>query len=356
MSIVVHHFLPGDYRQGVWENLTHNFNDGVNYFYILSGFVMVLAYQKAIFNTTAPFPKAAYWVKRVARIYPVYLAALLATLGFHFFVSPSFSNVGLRLPFEVAMLQTWFGLGSLNSPAWSVSCEVFFYFLFPFFALKIGKLAGHQLHRSAAFFYGLILVLTVFGALAHQYLRENPSGPAGFLYGIIVYHPVLRVFTFIVGTLLGSWFLKNGPTMERFRPYSLPVLLATTVAILAIFTLVPAAHGEFFNYGIMVPLYALLIVSICNVGGAVQKALSHKACIFLGDISYGLYILQVPVQMFFAHYIMPTKLIGGFLLYTVLLLLVSAASYWLLEKPLRQWITAFLMRNLDSQRRFSMPS
>ncbi len=199
MSIVIHHFLPFEYRQGSWENLTHNFNEGVNYFYILSGFVMVIAYQKAIFNNNDAFPKVKYWVKRFARIYPVYLLALVATLFFHFFIKDTFTSVWERLPFEAAMLQTWVNFGSINSPAWSVSCEVFFYFLFPFFILKLGALSGKKLLQSARFFYLLILLLTILGFSANIYLQENPSALSSFFYGFIVYHPVLRIWAFIIG-------------------------------------------------------------------------------------------------------------------------------------------------------------
>ncbi|MCB0518010.1 MAG: acyltransferase [Lewinellaceae bacterium] len=344
MSIVVHHFLPHTYRPaGGWENLTQNFNEGVNYFYILSGFVMVIAYQKAIFSGASSFPKVKYWIKRFARIYPVYLFALLATLSFHFFVKDTFTSVWERLPLEAAMLQTWVNFGSINSPAWSVSCEVFFYFLFPFFILKLGTLNGKKILDRAGLVYLLILVLTVFGFFANQYIQENPSKISGFLYGFIGYHPVLRVSTFIIGTLSGIWFLKNGPTMNKLKPYSPLILFASAAAILVIFASVPVAKGILFSYGIMVPLYFLLIISLCNLEGGLQKTLSHKSCIFLGDISYGIYILQVPVQMYFAYFIMPTTSLAGFLLYSLVLIVLSAISYIVLEKPMRKELTDVLL-------------
>ncbi len=344
MSIVIHHFLPFEYRQGSWENLTHNFNEGVNYFYILSGFVMVIAYQKAIFNNNDAFPKVKYWVKRFARIYPVYLLALLATLFFHFFIKDTFTSVWERLPFEAAMLQTWVNFGSINSPAWSVSCEVFFYFLFPFFILKLGALSGKKLLQSARFFYLLILLLTILGVSANMYLQENPSALSSFFYGFIVYHPVLRIWAFIIGVLSGIWFLKNGHVMQQIKAYSAHILVFSIVAILAIFTLVPVKHSILFTYGIMVPLYFLSLIALCSLEGKAYKALSSKSCIFLGDISYGIYILQVPVQMFFAYYIMPTNTLFGFFLYSIILILLSAFSYVVLEKPTRNVLATFLLK------------
>jgi peptidoglycan/LPS O-acetylase OafA/YrhL len=342
MSIVVHHFLPYEYRQGYWENLTHNFNEGVNYFYILSGFVMVIAYQKAIFNNNGAFPKIKYWIKRFARIYPVYLLALLATLFFHFFIKASFTSVWERLPFEAAMLQTWVNFGSINSPAWSVSCEVFFYFLFPFFILKLGALAGKKLLNSARLVYALILLLTLFGFWANEYIQAHPSQLSAFYYGFITYHPVLRIWSFVIGVLSGIWFLKNGHILQRISGYSNHILLFSMAAILAIFFLVPTEYNLLFTYGVMTPLYFLSLLALCNLSGKVYQFLSNKACIFLGDISYGIYILQVPVQMFFAYYIMPTNTLFGFFLYSIILILLSSFSYILLERPTRSLLAGFL--------------
>lgn len=349
MAVVAHHFLPHEYRTGYWGNLAHNFNEGVNYFFFLSGFVMVLAYQKIIFQEKqAAFPKAVYWAKRVARIYPVYFFALVLTVAYDLFVGPKFSFLWQRLPIEASMLQTWLNMGSMNSPAWSVSCEVFFYFLFPFFILKFAAWKGKNLYKGVFALYATVLVTTALGWLVSQRLQQDPALRFGPLNGFITYHPFLRTFTFMLGTLGGIWFLGNLHRLERLKPYSAYLLLGSVLAVVAIYSVVPVFHNSVFSYGIMVPLYFVAILSLCNLSGRLFKVLSHGFCIFLGDISYGIYILQVPVQMYFVAYVMPTERLSGFLTYALALIMVSACSYFWLEKPMRNWLSSRLVGRLKA--------
>ncbi len=95
----------------------------VTFFFVLSGFVMTIAYPQV--------ETFGYWKARLARIYPMYVLALLlfliittATNGWW-----DWHSVVLHLD----LLQAWVpaeALG-LNSPAWAVSVEAFLYICFP---------------------------------------------------------------------------------------------------------------------------------------------------------------------------------------------------------------------------------
>ena len=103
----------------------------VSYFFVLSGFILVVANAKAV--RLQQFPSAAnFWINRFARIYPLFFLAFLLSI-------PQFHEATGAYPTPQALLanvllcQAWVPLRSfsINFPDWSLSCELFFYLLFP---------------------------------------------------------------------------------------------------------------------------------------------------------------------------------------------------------------------------------
>ena len=191
-----------------------------------------------------------------------------------------------------------------------------------------------MLQKSILLYIG-IAALTVVGYQAIAYNDTHQGSLYGFIYGLLTYHPALRILTFVAGSFCAVWFLKNTDTLKRLRPFSPYIMVFSVVAIFTFLAVLPMKENSMLNYGLLTPLYFLFVISICNMSGRLNKILSHQWCIFLGDISYGMYILQVPVQMFFINYIMDTKTPLGFTIYLAILLVVSAVSYFHLEKILR---------------------
>jgi peptidoglycan/LPS O-acetylase OafA/YrhL len=219
---------------------------------------------------------------------------------------------------------------------------VFFYFIFPFYAVKIAALTGKALWHRMAVTGALILLVTLAGYSANQWVEQHPSGISGFLHGLIFYQPLLRMFTFFAGNLCGVWFLKNGPVLERLKPASPWIAAVSVVVVAVVMFLVPVRHAVIINYGTLCPIYFFFVIAVCNLGSRLRAFLSNKVFIFLGDVSYGIYILQVPVQMFFVKFALDTNTLTGFLAYSAGLVLLSSLSYVLLEKPLRKSISARL--------------
>ena len=99
----------------------------VNYFYLLSGFIMAIAYYRP--DSTKSFNIKSYWLARFARIYPVYLIAFLLIAV----TKLNEPDITTSLLLNASLLQSWipdYAL-SLNSPGWSLSVEAFFYLCFP---------------------------------------------------------------------------------------------------------------------------------------------------------------------------------------------------------------------------------
>ena len=79
LTVVFFHYGQNVFPANIpflFENVTAG-PIAVGYFYVLSGFIMAIAYFHTDKNKRRDFNKTKYWVARFARIYPVYLVALL---------------------------------------------------------------------------------------------------------------------------------------------------------------------------------------------------------------------------------------------------------------------------------------
>lgn len=105
---------------------------GVSYFFVLSGFVMVIAYQNR--GKTSFFH---YLKNRIARIVPLYLFALIACM----LIDKTLGYDKLDIIYTFTLFQSWIpGKGLvINFTAWSLSVEFFFYAMFPFLTNWIYK-------------------------------------------------------------------------------------------------------------------------------------------------------------------------------------------------------------------------
>lgn len=129
ISIVIFHFAADvfPFKFPALHSVFSNANIGVSYFFILSGFVMMIAYGE---NKRVAF--WSYLKGRFIRIYPAYLLSLLLLLVYIYTIPSELTDKGLLL--SLPLLQSWIPerAMSLNFPSWSLSVELLFYVTFPF--------------------------------------------------------------------------------------------------------------------------------------------------------------------------------------------------------------------------------
>ncbi|MGV0925571.1 acyltransferase family protein [Empedobacter tilapiae] len=109
----------------IWEH----FNLGVSYFYVLSGFVMIVAYKNL-----EKINSKKYYINRLARIYPLHILSMLLVIFFILLEIINNNIPKLAVLNHILLIQAWIPRTALtlNAPAWSISVETFFYLLFPF--------------------------------------------------------------------------------------------------------------------------------------------------------------------------------------------------------------------------------
>lgn len=146
------------------------------------------------------FDKMKYWQARLARIYPVYLIALVCTVMLLKRQTDGLS----RKVFSALMIQSWIpGYPmSYNFPGWSVSVEVFFYLLFPFLIVSFGKVSLKKAAVAVSMFW---LSSNLLHVTASTVLPVKPPSSG---YDFLYYLPFLHVNTFLCGVVAGIAYLK----------------------------------------------------------------------------------------------------------------------------------------------------
>jgi peptidoglycan/LPS O-acetylase OafA/YrhL len=170
-AVVAYHFLlyvPFDVSAYAW--LPHKGYLAVDFFFILSGFILTHVYRGGILDKKISYRD--FMVRRFARIYPLHLLTLLAMAG----IALTPLHFGLIVPWpghfplesffsQIFLLHAW-GFEralSFNGPSWSISAEWFAYLIFPELMLRLSnKRPGLALLSSLAAFAALWLISAAF--------------------------------------------------------------------------------------------------------------------------------------------------------------------------------------------------
>ncbi len=314
----------------------------VSYFFVLSGFIMAVAYYAPFQASTATrFDRWRYWLARLARIYPVYLLALLLM------IAASLGGDGsdpLTVTLNLSMLQAWLpGYAmTLNSPGWSLSVELFFYLCFPLLLLWL-----QRFNLKSLLLFSLLLWLLSQGL---QIWLHNLASytPKNLLHEFIYYHPLMHINTFVMGFVVGVYFC-DGQLNALNNRWNGFWLLACTLLICGLLLAEHSLEAAFgllidYNNGLIAPLFLAVIVLLALNRGLTQRLLSFPILILLGEASYSLYILQRPVYGIYDRTLgnwlsMDTNL--HFYLFALLLTVLSILSFRYFETPLRRVINAF---------------
>ena len=253
---------------------------GVNLFFVLSGFILA-------YNYPSVPSKRKFYAFRFARIYPLYAVSLLLSL-------PSFLHTILRvdpgaiwaLPLTFTMTQTWWPplRNALNAAAWTLSVEVFFYLCFPALAPWAARRMQHW--KQWVLVFCALLVLPV--ALYCFILR--PRFPAyDNAMDLTLSMPIFHLCEFIVGIFLGNRYREK---QTAFQGWHVALAALFLVGFLAAATHIPLYNGRFVDNGITTLPYGILIYTLA---GWDSRWFRHPWLQFGGEISYGIYLLQIPL-------------------------------------------------------------
>lgn len=299
----------------------------VDFFFVLSGFVIWLTYgEKLRAQGIVGIPE--FLKRRIARVWPLHLFMLGCAIPFAVLLAisgrPDWGQYPpAELPLHFLLLQNWGFTDRLtwNVPAWSISCELAAYLVFPFLVLAIDwrKLPTIALLAAAAIFAGL--VWAIFAATGATVLGE----------GITTIGVPRCLGEFAIGTVICALWLR-----WRESPM-LPALgvTATGVALLAahIAGLLPQTFA--------IPLaFAALVLLLALTSGMRGNILESAPVHYLGEISYATYLGHWLLWMGFKLVFITGHDMGWglFALFAAMVLASSALLYHFVERPAQRWL------------------
>jgi peptidoglycan/LPS O-acetylase OafA/YrhL len=299
-------------------------NLGVDLFFILSGFIITHVY---FFELARPTPAAAvvYIWHRFIRIYPVHAAVLLALAVIVKLLSlrgitPGHPEAwqGPDFFWNLALVQVWSSdwHRGWNAPAWSISAEWFAYLVFLGLAPLLLRLRSAISALVAA--CGILIAATAILWTVHEHLSHS--------------HPLFRV---TVEFACGASLCRAHQIGKLFPG------ARTEAPALLLFGLFLIAASTTLNDSLLIGILASII--FCSASSCTSYLLGSRVLVWLGEISYSIYMLHYPVLLTFRH------LIDRFLPHTVPFMLpmiaiaiviavVGSATimYALVERPARQ--------------------
>jgi peptidoglycan/LPS O-acetylase OafA/YrhL len=335
-------------------------SEGVTFFFILSGFILTYAYPRLDEAGTRRF-----LVARLARLWPIHAATLVLML------IPLAAGMWGRPPDHVvpaalaalAMVHGWVpypdSYFAFNSPSWSISTEVAFYLLFPLLIHNWRRTWHVKLMIGLVFTVALTRLSTDVLALP----TAAPDQPGADLPGLLSISPLATVYQFMLGmTAAMIW----QPIMRKAR---LGVAMATLLELGAIgavvwcLTTIPSLPmllvplGAWLGWAWLawvppVPLSVLAFATLIVVGalgqGLVSRLLACGPFVLLGEISYSVYLIHLPV--IFAYNIVGRPLFGRLpdpVEYAIFWLAVLGSAWllwWSVERPARAAIRGWYAR------------
>ena len=323
--------LPG-HAPFWYRNIIVHGDAAVSFFFVLSGFILTYVYctPEGQLKESA----ATFWKTRFARLYPLYLVGFLLDVprGLAVFLEESTLVKALVSALAtLGMVQSWHPRVSAawNAPAWSLSCEAFFYLLFPFVAKWLGSMKRSRLLPLYWAFY--LFPIACYGVAS--LVGWNSADPsAGELFWRSF--PILRLGEFLQGAIVGRLFLEQRVgVLGKSRVRNLAFWGGCGLSLFLV-AVVPLPRVLLANY-VCGPLFAVVIVSAASGPIRGGSLFTHRGVHLLGLASYGLYILHQPIKAHFATLTQSWEISAelAFLLYLLLVLGLSLVAHRFIENP-----------------------
>lgn len=335
LHVAFYHFVRPFERWGHGRSFMEAGYTGVSFFFLLSGFI--LTYTHAAEYTAGRGSAPRFWMARFARIYPVYLLAVLLAVyvQHHLLLFPMERRAVLA---DLVLLQSWSSrlVRNFNVPAWSLSCEAFFYLLFPFVVLRLVRRSRAAYLWSIAGFVLLGMAAPLWGLLhyASPAWHELPDTRVGYGEVLRIRRlPLLALPEFLAGVSLGWFYVHHGVSARLSR------WLAWTGGICLVLVLCVSDHLPYLmlHNGLLIPLQCAVVLGLCGQHG-LTRFLSHRWLMVLGEGSYSLYLIHLLVLFWMIDHVHLATSVANAVWQLPLITVASVLLYLYVERPCRRFL------------------
>lgn len=323
----------------------------VDLFFLLSGFIISYVNDADRRSSVGAFEYRDFIARRLIRLYPLLLFSLLGFVAYKLLITMllhaahshthiDWSTTSLEiLGAQALLIYAWLPLPSgWNIPSWSISAELFAYLLFPFLVTlhaKWPRLALCLLAAVALIFYSAICTTT----------------------GVLDIISVIAPFRCLAGFALGMLLYYSRNPINRLPVISLAILQLIAAAVTLFMLFRPV------NDVLIIPAFAILVGTTWTDRGPVAKLLGLPLFVYLGDISYSVYLNHVPVKDAVTFVWTRAVHLGDpqldrallLILCTAAILLVSHLTFHRIEIPARHYLNQRLLKRRERPIELSPP-
>ena len=339
--VVGYHVQSPEPAKG-WEwDIGATLNIGVAVFFVLSGFLLYRPFVSARLSGVTQPSIRRYLTRRFVRVVPGYWIAITV--------------FGLALPALVPVLrpdwwvfytlaQTWVPGRVFDglAPAWSLSVEVSFYLSLPLYVAVAGRTLGRRPVEQQVRIEGVLLLLVaVVTLLARRVLFHRGEGSTGFLVWSLLGH--LDWFAVGLGLALASVLWESAarrPWIVRFFETWPTACWAMAWGVLSLLGFLHGSPGDVVH--VLSAVVAVLMVGPAVFGdestGLVRRLLGTRVMIWLGTVSYGIFLWNEPFSGVFSDVLGVQR--GSLSAFPAIFtatamatIVAGAASYYLVERP-----------------------
>ncbi|UFZ04405.1 acyltransferase [Bradyrhizobium ontarionense] len=302
---------------------------GVDVFFVISGYLITGIIDRQCAEKSFSF--ATFYARRILRIFPSLIIVVLATFLIAWFVLPvaEMEALGSNIKGAAAFIENfmlheqivgYFDPGSERLPLlhlWSLGIEEQYYIVWPAAFVLIARWPSQKAAIVAALGVGSLVVCLA-----------TPVNEAAWAF----YSPTTRGWELMAGSFVAVWLrqrqhLRIGPTAAN-----LVAGLGAAGALLAFFAF--SATSPWPGVRTLVPVLATMAL-IATGDTWVQRTLARPALVFVGLISYPLYLWHFPLIAFAKLHLGGTVPVGTMLGVLLLSALLAWLTYRFIELPIR---------------------
>ncbi|MEO1773125.1 acyltransferase family protein [Candidatus Enterococcus ferrettii] len=334
IGVILYHLLPSQMRGGFL---------GVPVFFVVSGYLITdLLLQEWKQNGKIKLGK--FYVRRMKRLYPALVTMLIASSAYiTLFQRNLLNNLRGNVVSSLLYVNNWWqiehGLSYFDRFAgespfthiWSLAVEAQNYLFWPIIFILLMKLV-----KNRGKIYITISIAALISAIWMAILFIPGQDPTRVYYGTDT-----RLFSILMGS--GLAFIWPSTRLKAKIPKQAKKVL-NSIGLVSLLLLTAAFlflndGTTFLYYGgmFLISLVCVVLVAItAHPGASLNKWLTNPVFNWLGKRSYGIYLYQFPIMIFYeAKFNVADHLVFHTIMEIVLILLVTELSYRFVEKPLR---------------------
>ncbi|SJZ87769.1 Peptidoglycan/LPS O-acetylase OafA/YrhL, contains acyltransferase and SGNH-hydrolase domains [Pilibacter termitis] len=337
IGVILYHLLPNVMRGGYL---------GVSVFFVVSGYLITDLLRIELLETKK-IHIFAFYSRRMKRLYPALVAMLVVTSAYiRLFQSDLLGNLRGVVLSSLSYLNNWwqisegssyfaqFGNPSPFTHIWSLAVEGQYYFVWPIVFLLLIKI----LHKNNRVFLTLMfLAIVSFSLMA--ILFKSQQDPTRVYYGTDT-----RLFSILMGSALAfvwpSWHLKEEVGKAQRSVLNKTGMISLLI-LLASFVFMDDQASFTYRGGMLLVSFAsmLFVATVAHPGSIWSKILSNPVMSYIGKRSYGIYLWQFPVMIFFEARVKKSASQSTvyLLLELLFILVISEISYRVIEIPLKNF-------------------